>query len=211
MIEITFFFIIIFLACSLYLSNFKKKSLTTILIFTVLLISTAMIYLKKGNLDSYSFEDKLNSIIEKGLKDPQLFKDISPEILITYLEKKLKTKPEDLEGWLILARTCVISGHYQKADLHYKNALKKFPVNEDILLEYSILKKNSNQTKSAEKYLNKLKDINPTNIKARELLIEIYTSGSLKVKAIKELDELLEITKDDQDYLKRIKKKYNLR
>ena len=70
--------------------------------------------------------------------------------MITFLENKLNEDPNDIEGWLILARTSVISGYFQK-ETHYKSALKYFPDNENALLEYSILKKNTNQTESAMK------------------------------------------------------------
>ena len=53
------------------------------------------------------------------------------------------------EGWILLARTCFISGHFQKAELYYKNALKYFPENEIILYELAMLKKNTNKLMSA--------------------------------------------------------------
>ena len=145
--------------------------------------------------------DKLN---------PENFKNISPQVLIIFLEKKLKKEPNDLQGWLILSRTCVLSGHYQKADKYYKNALELFPKNENILLEIALLKKKTNQTESAEKYLNRLKILHPSNIKARELLIEIFTNNYMQMKAIKEYKELAIIKKGEIEYLESIKKKYNL-
>ena len=104
----------------------------------------------------------------------------------------------------------MISGHYQKADMHYKNALKFFPKNENILLEYSILKKNTNQTESAIKHLIKLKSLYPNNTKAREIIIEIYQNLSNKIEAEREIKELLQLKEQDGEYIKIIKKKFNL-
>ena len=209
MIVFTLFTIII-ITCALYLNKFKKRPLRFFLTILIIVTPTTLIYFKKGNIESYSFKDKVNQIIEDGSSNPEKFKEISPEILVLYLEEKLKKKPNDLQGWLILARTCVLGGYYQKADKYYKNALKNFPLNEDILLEYAILKKNSNQTKSAKDYLYKLKSLSPNNLKAREVLIEILINNLLHNEAKKELNQLFDLKNNDEEYIKKIKKKFEL-
>ena len=168
-----------------------EKTFGFFLVFLLITIPTTIIYLSKGNLETFVFEEKINNIVQEGINDPEKFKSISPQILITFLEKKLKKEPNDLQGWLILSRTCVLSGHYQKADKYYKNALELFPKNENILLEIALLKKKTNQTESAEKYLKRLKNLYPSNIQARELLIEIFTNNYMQMKAINEYKELI--------------------
>ena len=76
-------------------------------------------------------------------------------------------------------------------------------------LKLLCLKKN-NQTESAERYLKQLKNLYPSNIKARELLIEIFTNNYMQMKAINEYKELSIIKKGEKEYLENIKKKYNL-
>ena len=169
-----------------------------------------LIYLKKGSIESYSFQDKVNQIIKDGSENPEEFKEISPEILVLFLEEKLKTNPKDLQGWLILARTCALSGYYQKADKYYNSALTNFPLNEDVLLEYSILKRNTNQTKSAKNYLYKIKSNYPNNFKSREILIEILINDLNLNKAKEELNELFDLKREDKEYISRIKKKFKL-
>ncbi len=208
-LSLVLFFLIIIM-CVLYLNKFQKKTLEFFLVFLLITIPTTIIYLSKGNLETFFFEEKINKIVQEGINDPENFKNISPQVLIIFLEKKLKKEPKDLQGWLILSRTCVLSGHYQKADKYYKNALELFPKNENILLEIALLKKKTNQTESAEKYLSKLKNLYPSNIKARELLIEIFTNNYMHVKAINEYKELAIIKKGENEYLESIKKKYNL-
>ena len=209
LLSLVLFFIIITLSV-LYLNKFKRKTLGFFLVFFLVTIPTTIIYLSKGNLETFFFEEKINKIVQEGIKDPENFKNISPQVLIIFLEKKLKKEPDDLEGWLILSRTCVLSGNYQKADKYYKNALELFPENENILLEIALLKKKTNQTESAEKYLYRLKNLYPSNIKARELLIEIFTNNFMQMRAIKEYNELTIIKKGEKKYLEDIKKKYNL-
>ena len=71
--------------------------------------------------------------LTKYSKSPAImkFSSYKPTTLITFLEKKLEKEPNDLQGWLILSRTCVLSGHYQKADKYYQIALELFPNNEN--------------------------------------------------------------------------------
>ena len=150
-------FLIIITLSVLYLNKFQRKTFGFFLVFLLITIPTTIIYFSKGNLETFFFEEKINNIVQEGINDPENFKSISPQVLITFLEKKLKKEPNDLQGWLILSRTCVLSGHYQKADKYYKNALELFPKNENILLEIALLKKKTNQTESAEKYLKQIK------------------------------------------------------
>ena len=105
-----------------------------------------------------------------------------------------------------MARTCVIGGFYQKADLHYKTALKNFPNNKNLLLEYSILKKNTNQTKSAMYYLLKVKSLYPKDEKARELIIDILLKNNKEKAAEKEINELFILKNEDENYLKYLRK-----
>ena len=185
-----------------------KKSLLLFLFFS---ISTLSIYLFEGNFESYFFEKKLNKELEIAMLDPEKFKQINPNKLIMFLEKKLKKEPEDIEGWLILARTCIFTGYYQKADAYYKKALTYFPNNENVLIEYSILKKNTNQTKSAKELLNTLKELFPENVKGRELLIEILISNLNYKLAKKEIEELKQLKKDDIKYIEEIKEKFKFK
>ena len=149
-LSLILFLIIITLSVS-YLNKFKRKTLGFLLVFILITIPTTIIYLSKGNLETFFFEEKINKIIQEGINDPENFKNISPQVLIIFLEKKLKKEPNDLQGWLILSRTCVLSGHYQKADKYYKNALELFPKNENILLEIALLKKKNQSNRECRK------------------------------------------------------------
>ena len=203
-------FLIIITLSVLYLNKFQRKTLGFFLVFLLITIPTTIIYFSKGNFETFFFEEKINNIVQEGINDPEKFKSISPQVLITFLEKKLKKEPNDLQGWLILSRTCVLSGHYQKADKYYKNALELFPKNENILLEIALLKKKPIKQRVQKSILSRLKNLYPSNIKARELLIEIFTNNYMQMKAIEEYKELSIIKKGEKEYLENIKKKYNL-
>ena len=144
-------FLIIIILSVLYLNKFKKKTLGFFLVFLLITIPTTIIYLSKGNIETFFFEEEINKIVQEAINDPENFKNINPQVLIIFLEKKLKKEPNDLQGWLILSRTCVLSGHYQKADKYYKNALELFPKNENILLEIALLKKKNQSNRERRK------------------------------------------------------------
>ena len=201
---------LIFFTC-FYLKRYDMSFAKFIFLFFFFLISTGIIYYKKGNLESFTFEKNLVSNIENVIKDPEELQKIDPELIILFLEKKLEDNPKDIDGWLILARTCVISGYVQKADMYYKTALSYYPQNKNALLEYSILKKNTNQTKSAIQLLSFSKKIYPEDKKIRELLIEILIINEKVMAARKEINDLIEIKKDDQDYIEYVKEKFKLR
>tara|TARA_A100001015_G_C14338280_1_gene462044 strand:+ start:137 stop:274 length:138 start_codon:yes stop_codon:yes gene_type:complete len=42
---------------------------------------------------------------------------------------------------MILARTCLLAGYLQKADLYYSKAIKIFPNDKKIIEEYKLFKK----------------------------------------------------------------------
>jgi len=208
-ISILIIFLLILL-CTFYLIKNKQDKKKFSFIFLFLTIPTFSTYLFKGSVESFFFEDNLNKKIKNLFEEPEKLNEIQPELVIIYLEKKLKKKPEDIEGWMILTRTCVLSGYYQKADLHYKEGLKNFPYNENLLLEYSILQKNTNQTKSAIKNLIVLKKKFPANVKARELIVDLFIRNSEPLNAKREINELIELKKNDSQYIQKIKKKYSL-
>ena len=155
-ISFSIIFIVILFA-TLYLIKNKQDKRKFSFLFLFFTFSTFSIYFFKGNIESFFYEDNLRKKIENLFSENEKLVDIKPELVILYLEKKLKKNPEDIQGWLILTRTCVLSGYHQKASQHYKSALKSFPQDENLLLEYSILLKNTNQTKAAMKHLSILK------------------------------------------------------
>ena len=208
-ISFSIIFIVILLSATYLITNkLDKKKFAFLFLF--LSFSTFSIYFVKGNIESFFYEENLKKKIENFFASNEKLADIQPELIIIYLEKKLKKNPEDIQGWMILTRTSVISGYHQKADLHYKSALKNFPHNENLLLEYSILLKNTNQTNAAMKHLSIIKKKFPTNIKARELIVDLYIKNFESSNAQQEIKELLELKENDFKYIEKLKKKYSL-
>lgn len=199
--------LLIIIAISYYLMQSIKNRL---ILFTSLIILTPIGYILKGSFESFTFNEENNKIIEDIIISKENIDELDPNRLILYLESKLNKNPKDLQGWLILARTCSLSGYLQKADLYFKKGLNFFPYDEDLLFEYSLLKKNTNQFKSALEILSKLKVISPTNIFARELIIDILITINNKQLAQKEWNEMVKSKNFDNNKLLEIRDKFEL-
>ena len=175
-------------------SIFNKKVL---IISISTFILTATIYIFKSDLKSFTYMNDLKKNIEQG-------NDINPNEVIVFLERKLDENPKDIDAWLVLARTCLITGHIQKSELYYFKALKYFPENQDLLLETAILKKSNFDFKNAIIYVNKLLNLYPENIPAKMLYIELMLhTGQLK-KANRSLNELSSETELDSSWLEKL-------
>ena len=199
--------LLIIIAISCYLMPSTKSR---IILFMFLIIVTPAFYMLKGSFESFTFNEENNKIIEDIVLSEEKIDELDPNRLILYLENKLNKNPKDLQGWLILARTCRLSGYLQKADLYFKKGLEFFPYDEILLLEYSLLKKNTNQFKSALEILSKLKAISPTNIFARELIIDILITINKKELAQKEWNEMVKSKNFDNNKLIEIRDKFRL-
>ena len=160
------FFLIIFLF-SIFLYNPKVSKKKFFITFLSITFSALLIYFFKGNKEAFLFENLVKKEINKITNNPESLMEINPQKIIFFLESKLRENPMDLEGWKLLARTCLMTGHTQKAEVHYTKALKYFPSNESLIYEYAVLKKNTDQLLGALKLLKKV-DIKKT--KNRELI-----------------------------------------
>ncbi len=191
-----FFFIItvfVIFFITVYLFNPVREKKRFLIIFFLIGISSFLLYKKSGNINAFFFHKQLEKEIQSLISNPEKFSKIQPEKIIFFLEQKLKKKPNDRDGWVLLARTCFLTGHNQKADLYYKKSLKYFPNDEEILYEYSVLKKNTNQFESALKILFQIKKLNPINLDSRKLILQILK----QTNQLKKLDdEILQLKKN---------------
>jgi len=198
--------IVIFLI-SVYLTERNRNRFMT---FFFLFTGVSVIYFLKGNIESFLFYENNEKIVEEIVNSNDGLEELEPNRLIIYLEEKLKQNPKDKEGWLVLARACSIAGYLQKADLYFKKGLKEFPLDKNLLFEYAILKKNTDQFKSSLKLITKLKSLYPNDLKSRELLIDIFTYLGNKELAKKEFQDIKNINKVDKNFLKKLNDKYEL-
>ena len=118
----------------------------------------------------------------------------------------MKDNPDDLEGWRLLARTCLMTGYLQKANKYYKKALKHFPKNIDLLTEYAFFKKSNNELKESIKIIKKIDAFFPRNLDNLILLTELYIEDKNKIEAQK-IIKVLKVNKISKEILLSLKKK----
>lgn len=182
---IVFFFSIslIILISVVYLINprkYPKQFSISLLILSLLGLGS---YFKFG-------EHHLINIMETLYEDIKNEQINDPRKLVIFLETKLAKDPHDLEGWLILARTCLITGHIQKAELYYSKARKYFPNNSDVLFETAMLKNNIGQVEKSINLLIEAHDLDNKSLKIKEQLIKTYIKLEKKVDAKLLLEEI---------------------
>ncbi len=158
--------IVIFLF-SIFLYNPKVSKKKFFITFLYISFSAFLFYFFKGNKEAFFFVNSVEEEINKLTNNPKSLNEINPQKIIFFLESKLKKNPIDLEGWKLLARTCLMTGYEQKAEVHYTKALKYFPKNESLIYEYAVLKKKTDQNQGAIKLLTK---INVKKTKHKDLL-----------------------------------------
>ena len=169
MVKVFFFFsliliIIFFLSYVINPKLYPKKFLISL---TILLSFGLGTYVSFGD---YKFVNIIDVLYDDLKKD----QTNDPRKLVIFLETKLAKDPYDIEGWLILARTCLITGHIQKAELYYSKARKYFPTNSDLLFETALLKINIGQIDKSLKFLIEAHELNSKSIKIKEQLIKTY-------------------------------------
>jgi len=177
---------------------------------TYILISSGVLYFLKGNLDTFSYDNKLNKEVKQMLSDPEKFSNIEPKKIIYYLENKLRKRPDDIDGWMLLARTCFLSGHIQKADLYYNKAIKYFPNNVSVLYELAMLRKNTNQFPGASDILEKIYKINPVHLSSIKLHLNILKSLKNKENLSEKIKKLKNNKNLDKIWLKEVLMELNL-
>ena len=169
MLKVFFFFslILIIIFFLSYLINPKLYPKKFFISLTILLSFGLGAYISFGD---YKFVNIIDVLYDDLKKD----QTNDPRKLVIFLETKLAKDPYDIEGWLILARTCLITGHIQKAELYYSKARKYFPTNSDLLFETALLKINIGQIDKSLKFLIEAHELNSKSIKIKEQLIKTY-------------------------------------
>lgn len=167
-----------------YLFNPKTKTKFFIFSSFFLILTLGLMYFNSTKIDYFNYEKTLAKELLKS-------EELNTQKLIIFLEMKLKRKPMDLEGWLILIRTYIQAGYFQKAEKSYDDLLLQFPKNEELRIEVALFKKGINDINEGIKELEIVKKINPDNIKNLILLAEFY----FEKKNFKKVNEIITLIK----------------
>ena len=175
--------------------NNKKKFIFGLFLTVSILFFT---YNFKSNIGIFDYASSL----EIDLKNSS---ELNPIKLILFLEKKLSENPEDLEGWKILARTCMLTGYVQKANKYYLKAIDLIPKDIELLSEYAFFKRNNNKLSESIIISERINLINPEDIDNLVFLTQLYSETSNKEK-FEELIGILKSKNIDSQIIKELTK-----
>ena len=174
--------------------NNKKKFIVGLFLTVSILFFT---YNFKSNIDIFDYASSL----EIDLKNSS---ELDPIKLILFLEKKLSENPEDLEGWKILARTCMLTGYVQKANKYYLKAIDLIPKDIELLSEYAFFKRNNNKLSESIIISERINLINPEDIDNLVFLTQLYSETN-NTEKFEELIEILKSKNIDSQIIKELK------
>lgn len=195
--KIYFILISIILCVSLnfyIFKNNKKKFIIGLFLTVSILFFT---YNFKSNIGIFDYASSL----EIDLKNSS---ELDPIKLILFLEKKLSENPEDLEGWKILARTCMLTGYVQKANKYYLKAIDLIPKDIELLSEYAFFKRNNNKLSESIIISERINLINPEDINNLVFLTQLYSETN-NTEKFEELIEILKSKNIDSQIIKELK------
>jgi len=92
--------------------------------------------------------------------------------MVEGLAQRMQTKPDDLEGWNMLARSYALLGRFDDAAKTYAHVIKLAPGNAELLADYAdalAMSQNKSMQGMPEKLIAQALRIDPKNIKALAL------------------------------------------
>lgn len=165
-------------------------------------ILTVALYLmlgKPGGLDS-----QYQTV---GANQPQEVTQEQINAMVEGLAQKLKTKPDDVEGWAMLGRSYVQLRRYGDARAAYARATALLPNNPQLLADYAdVLAMNNGRSMQGEpeKIIQQALAIDPNNIKALALAGTAAFQRKEYRKAIEEWQKLLKLIPADSQIARQI-------
>lgn len=122
--------------------------------------------------------------------------------MVSRLEHRLQTNPDDTQGWILLGRSYAALNQFEKARNAYLEAVKRAPANADILFnlaEVTAALQNNSLAGEAERFLNLGLQLDPQSRHGRWLQgILAYQQGDSD-KAVKLWEQLLAESNSAQD------------
>jgi cytochrome c-type biogenesis protein CcmH len=126
----------------------------------------------------------------------------SIETMVESLAVRLKTQPDNLEGWHMLARSYSTLGRYRQASEAYEHLLTKTPNDPDLLADYAdILAMVLNQSLQGrpERVITRALEIDPNHIKALALAGSAAFERQDFRAAIRHWEKILKLAPPDSE------------
>jgi len=122
--------------------------------------------------------------------------------MVNGLAEKLKTKPDNVEGWNMLARSYNALGRYSDALMAYEHLIKIEPKNADYLVSYAdtlAVIQNRNLQGEPEKLIKRALELDPQNLRGLSLAGSAAFDRHEYADAIAYWKEVLNLVQPDTD------------
>ena len=144
-------------------SNGRWWAIAAVIAIPILTVSLYLMLGKPGGLDA---QHKI------ATDEPQAVTQEQINAMVAGLAKKLEAKPDDANGWMMLARSYVTLRRYGDASAAYARAAALLPNDAQLLADYAdVLAMNNgrNMQGEPEKIIQRALQADPNNIKAMAL------------------------------------------
>lgn len=180
------------------LSGGRNWAIAAVIAVPILTVALYLMLGKPGGLDS---QHQTSASQSQGVTQEQI------NAMVDGLSQRLKTKPDDVEGWAMLGRSYVQLRRYGDASAAYARATALLPNNAQLLADYAdVLAMNNGRSMlgEPEKIIQQALEADPNNIKALALAGTAAFQHKEYRKAIEEWQKLLKLVPADSQIARQI-------
>ena len=129
---------------------------------------------------------------------------VPPQIaaMVSQLEQRLKTNPDDADGWAMLARSYHTLGRYKDAANAYAQLVQLVPDDANLLADYAdtlAMANNKSLLGEPEKIITRALEVEPANIKALTLAGSAAFDRQDYATAVLQWKKILSLVDEDSD------------
>lgn len=164
-----------------------------------------------GGISAYLLLGTPSAIDQIGAQSGQGSHDLSPQRIsemIARIKSRLKENPDDVEGWIMLAKTSQAIGQYPEAVLAYREVIRRTPPDAQLLADFAdtlAVANGRTLTGEPEQLIEKALTIDPANVKALALGGTVAFQKQNYTRAAQLWNRVLEQVPPDSEFAQRIK------
>jgi cytochrome c-type biogenesis protein CcmH len=180
----------------------QRERVTAITLALALPLCAAALYLFVGNPQALSPEFAANPDGSAHAVTPQQL-----EGMVQKLAMRLKSNPEDAEGWFMLARSYSVLGRFDQAAAAYAEAAKRLPEDAQLLADYAdalAMAQGQRLAGEPEKLVARALRKDPNNIKALALAGSAAFERKDYAKAVNYWERILPLASGDPEFTRSI-------
>lgn len=174
----------------------RTGKLTAAALAVAIPLAAAGLYLVVGTPEGLKAEQAASTGAGHGVTPQQV------EQMVQKLAARLKTSPEDSEGWVMLGRSNAMLGRFDEAAAAYAQAVNRIPGDAQLLVDYADVLAMAQGRRLAgepEKLVQRALAINPENVKALALAGTVAFEKKQYAAAIGHWQKLVSLVPPDSE------------